>query len=232
MLNFLRRKRPAIEGISPTAFVNEQGAWMFFVARLHSLPAPGESSSTRYLHARIHELGFSRDWSVPLASEPPPKDPRLDGMCTDRMFFAQSGKTHGGSIAKIAIDEARVYDAQLRSEIDLTGFLVRLTMREDAYRPFVTYLLARPTHDRFLGPLFAMRIASQPFTFPAFRGNPDPSSGGEEYTKDLKPIRRLEPQELSVAIVERKQSPGDRTSASMHERYEVLSARKFCMTRR
>jgi hypothetical protein len=209
--------------------MEEDGTWMFFVARLHGLS--GEPNAVSYCHATIHELGFSRDWSSPLSSEPPPRDPRFDVWYMDRTFFAQSGKTRRASLASVAIDEARVYDQQLRSDIDCTGFRVSVTLPEDAFRLFVTFLVAAPSYEEYLGPLFAMRVPSKPFVFPAFRGNPDPSSGGEEYTRDLKAIGRLEPDEIAVAIVEKRVPNEEGPARIFAERYDVLSARKLFMTR-
>ena len=76
-----------------------------------------------------------------------------------------------------------------------------------------------------------MRVPSKPFAFPAFRGNPDPSSGGEEYTRDLEAIGRIEPDEIAVAIVEKRVPNEEGPARILAERYDVLSARKLFMTR-
>lgn len=228
LLEFLRPKRPAVQDMTPDAFMGEQSPSMVFVARFSLLPESSkELDSAPSFNAAIDELGFGRSWSSRLSSEPP-RDSRFDTSYTDRFLFVQSGKSQGRSLASVAIDEATVYDWQLRSDIDFTGFRVSVTLREDAFRPLLKYIGAQASWEESRAPVFAVHLPSEPFAFPELRGSPAPFAGGNNYTKKLNPIRRFKVDEFSAAIVDYKTpyikwSPG----MALHERYHVLSAWKF-----
>jgi hypothetical protein len=226
------RERPAVREITPDEFMGEHGLSMFFVARLSMLPEfPNELNSVSYFHATIDELGFGRSWLSRFSAEPP-KDPRFGGWTTDRFFFAQSSKGRGNSLARVEIDEANVYDQQMRVELDYTGFRVSVTLNEETFRHLLEYVAARASWEEFRAPVFAVRMPSKPFVFPDRRGSPEYWLGGNSYTKNLRAIGRFKPDEFSVAIVECKTpyikwSPG----STVYERYNVLSARKFSIVR-
>ena len=232
MFGFLRPKRLAVHEMSPGAFMAEHDPSLVFTARLRTLPEfPDDLGSVSYVHAGIDELGFGRRWSDPFTSQPP-RDLRFDEWCTDRFFFAQSAGSRGGSLARVAIDEARVHHGQLRSELDYTGFRVSVALRDDAFRPFLDFVASRASRKEFQAPLFAMRMPSPPFAFPDLRGNPDPWSAGDAYTRDLQAIRRFKLDEFSLAIVEYRTTEKPQPGSALAERYDVLSACKFRMVRR
>lgn len=217
--------------MTPDHFRGEHGPSIFFIARLQMLPVHHELNSVSHFHATIDELGFGQGWLSRFSSEPP-RDPRFDTSYTDRFFYAQSGKSRGRSLARVEIDEANVYDWQLRSEVDYTGFRLSVTLSEEAFRPFLKDLASRASREEFCGPIFAVRMASKPFPFPKLRGSPSPFPGPGEATQGLKAIKYFKVNELSVAFVEYK-TPHVKWSPEMGlgERYNVLSAQKFFMTR-
>jgi hypothetical protein len=227
---FFARKRPTVQEITPDVFMGDHGPSIFFVASLRMLPFSFEPNSAPYFHANIDELGFGPSWLSRFSSEPP-RASKFDMWCTDRFFFAHSGKSRGSSLASVAIDEVRVYDGRMRSELDYTGFSVSLTLREEVFRPFLKYLVSWASAEEFRPPMFAVRMPSKPFAFPELRGNPDPwgcdPSGGYSYTRELRAIKRFKVDEFSVAILEYKTphikwSPG----SAVYERYNILSARR------
>jgi hypothetical protein len=226
LLKFFARTRPAVQEITPDVFMGDHGPSIFFVASLQMLPFSQEPNSALSFRASINEFGFGPSWLRRFSSEPP-RASQFDMWCTDRFFSAHSGKSRGGSLASVEIDEARVYDGRMRSELDYTGFRVSVTLREEAFRPFLTYLVSRESAEKLRSPMFAVRMPSKPFAFLELRGNPDVWSGGFSYTRKLKPIKRFKVDEFSVAILEyktphREWSPG----SAVYERYNVLSAQQ------
>ena len=227
LLKFFARKRPTVQEITPDVFMGDHGPSIFFVASLQMLPFSHEPDSAPSFHAIIDELGFGPSWLSRFSSEPP-RASKFDMWCTDRFFSAHSSKSRGSSLASVEIDEARVYDGRMRSELDYTGFSVSLTLREEVFRPFLKYLASRASPESFRTLMFAVCMPSKPFAFPELRGNPDPwgyDPSGYSYTGERKAIKRFKVDEFSVAIVEYKTphiewSPG----SAVYERYNVLSA--------
>ena len=242
MLEFFTRKRPTVQEIGPDIFMGKNGPSIFFVGRLEVFwRSPDELNSLPYFRANIDELGFGESWLSRFSSEPPraPQGSSLDGSvefldvwCQDRFFFAQSGKSRRNSLASVDIKEKKVYDHRMRGDIDYTGFMVSVTLSEEAFRPFLKYVGALASLEDFRGPMFAVRMPSRPFTFPDLRRIPNPWAYAGTSINDLKVIRRFKVDEFSVAIVEYKipyikWSPG----STIYERYNVLSAKNFFMVR-
>jgi len=179
-------------------------------------------------HGSIDEAGFASHLADPLSSLPPRNmdfSPRK--FYRDRSFQLKSGDC-GRHLARVEINEQLVEDIQMRGAIDYTGFEVILTLGTEAFAIYTE--LAEIEKPRAMSDYrnLVLGIPTPPFGFPAQRGSPKPGDAKIEYVKELRPIKRLEVSEMTVAVVNRRSGMPSET-ASMLDRFDILSATKLTL---
>jgi len=204
---------------------SEQKSSPFLTGRLHLQSGVPAAESVVSPYGSIVDVGFAAGWAAPL-SRSPPRDMRFcQNSYSDRFFYVTAGDC-GNALARVAINEQLVEDTYMRGSIDFTGFEVIVTFAPDAYRLFAEFVDIDNPRDYRDARGFVLSVPTQPFPFPAQRGSPSPGDARIEYAKKLRPIKRLDVQELVVAVVTTRTN-GPAAEASVVERFEILAAMKL-----
>jgi hypothetical protein len=179
------------------------------IGRLSGIFHPVQGSVFNPPLGSINDLGFSSGLGQALSHRPPrPERVPYDFQCQDRFFFFKLDDG-GSSIGSVEVREALVYDYQMRSEIDFTGFRVTVSLKRDAYQAYLDYIgeVREPTlSDQITwdgGILF--RIPSRPFRFPMPRGSSDPWHPGKQIVGRLKVIKRFAFDEIEIQALRDEQ---------------------------
>ncbi|HYC68626.1 hypothetical protein [Brevundimonas sp.] len=167
----------------------------------------------------IVDIGFSNAPDDVLFGRPPrPTTTPYDnaGTMQDK-FLHVARRDSGTSLGTLKVAEVLVRDTYMRGEIDFTGIGVSLFLRPDAYEAYVDYIGGFPAWplsvDGWNGRI-RCRIPSRPFRFPMPRGSSRPWDTGTRVTGRLRPIRRLDFDELEVQALGRGTAGGDHTPGS------------------
>ncbi|MBR0684645.1 hypothetical protein JQ594_01850 [Bradyrhizobium manausense] len=177
-------------------------------------------------HGFVNEVGFAAGWAAPL-SQLPRNMAFYQEFMRDRFFWVTTADC-GGHLGRLEINEALVEDTYMRGAIDYTGFQLILTLSKDAYSIFANRVeIGKPRPD-YDDRNVILGIPTPPFAFPAQRGNPKPGDARIKCAADLQPIKRLELDDMIVALVNRRAGePPD--GASMHDRFELISAARLTL---
>ena len=160
--------------------------------------------SSRQLAGIISDIGFANGWGEELQGIDNRTYDFSKTMYVYDRFITLAADPSVRSAARITVSEDRVRDDQLRSDIEYSGFGVKVAMREAQFRLVQDHLdWTTEDTDEFTRGHFrrlALRIPTAPFAFPPTRGNADPWSGPNALGR-LKTIRRFEVDAIEITLI-------------------------------
>ena len=156
----------------------------------------GGSPVYAFHHGRMSDLGFADLGSFRIDRHAPRTESlRKYGGYTERFVRIGVGD-RGRSLGRAEIAEAYVYDFQCRSEIDLTGLRLNLTLSAPALERYRQFIGSAPTflssdyNGGWRGDL-AISVPSPAFEFPTPRGSAPPYPPYGKAVRKLRSIRRF-----------------------------------------
>nr|WP_294851777.1 hypothetical protein [uncultured Sphingomonas sp.] len=183
---------------------------LFVAGSLTRSYAPNHNSHGGFLpHGPISELGFTEVVSQPLKSIGV-DERHFEGGWVSQRSLALDVAPKLRRLAFVEVREARAYDEYQRGNIDFTGFLISLSLRDDAFRAILELLM--PWTEDSDNRRLAFIIPTARFAFPKPRGSDDPWNSRDAVGK-LAVIRRFTIDSLDVismtTIPERGSDPGN-----------------------
>ncbi|WP_315780760.1 MULTISPECIES: hypothetical protein [unclassified Bradyrhizobium] len=179
----------------------EQRSFLIVIGRL-DLGLRSEGTFLEPARGHIHDIGFCVGPDRALTHRPPrPERVPYDRQCTDRFLYLRPDESCD-RLGRVEVTEWLVYDNTVRGDIDFTGIMVRITLREQAYRTFESHVGLMPwpelgDHTSWDGGIL-FRIPSPPFPFPMPRGNSDPWTSRKRVVGELQPITRFDVDEIEI----------------------------------